>query len=481
MKVGYITLLFAAGASASPFQIYTQPSDLYCLADDESPYLQFSTRTSYQVARNRKPNNQVPNCKPEAAWLLVRHGTRYPEPEVDARFHELIPIATTIIENHERPGHSGQLCKEDLDSFRAWRYRYTPDELEQLAPEGKSDLRILAGAYKLSLPELFENASPEKMAVKYTISKRTRESAEAFLEGLSKTVNWNLSDNNIDDILMVSSGYNALDLNKNCTEWENSRDRPEAKIEKNLFAESPDMKEVIHRVSSRLGFKYDLEFKTVKNMYDLCRSEKAVFYSEPVSTWCAAFTKDDLQILEYYMDLSYYYDSGYGNPMTMKLGCPLVRDMLLKFENITKNNGTGDTVPVTLNFAHSVTLRTAITKLGLARDSMPPKHNNRQAVADRQWRTTRLAPFTGNLAVILYRCTSGEEWKLMFYLNEYQVNYQGCDLGLCNWSYIFDRFKDHINPETCNLDVCNRPSSASNLAVALPFAIALSTLVRLIL
>lgn len=462
MKAGYSCLLLAAAISVvTSFTIYTQRSDLYCLAEDENPYLQFSTQTSYQVARNRKSIQPVPQCKPEAVWLLTRHGTRFPEPEVDERMRELTQTVIKVIQNHD-VDHNGELCRDDLEALKNWHYSYQSKDLGELAEEGKSDLRILAGSYKIGLPELFANASPDKTVVKYTISPRTKASAAAFLEGLNRTIDWSLSDNNIDDVLMVSSGY-SLDPNKNCTEWDNSWDTPEAVREKDLYKSSSDMKSVIHRVSSRLGFKYDLEFSMVRNMYDLCRSEKAVYYQRPVSPWCAAFTKEDLVVLEYYMDLSYYYNSGYGNPMTMKLGCPLVRDMLLKLENITKNNGTQDISPLTLYFAHSVTIRAAITKLGLARDSTPPKHDNVAASADRQWKTSRIAPFTANLAVVLYRCTSGEEWKIMFYLNEHLVNYEGCDLGLCDFSYIMSRFKDHIDPERCNLDFCFTPNSANSL------------------
>ncbi|BES99242.1 Multiple inositol polyphosphate phosphatase [Nesidiocoris tenuis] len=370
----------------------------------------------------------------------------------------------------------GKLCAEDLDGLKRWHYKYQPSDLGQLAEEGKADLRMLAGGYKLSLPELFANVTPDKTTVKFTNVKRTRDSAEAFLYALNKNVDWNLSDSNEAELLM---------LDKNCTQWINSRETESAVREKKAFLATPDIKTTLSRVSQRLGFAYDLDFKTVKAMYDLCRNEKAVYYQKaPVSPWCCAFEKVDLETLEYYMDLKYYYDSGYGNPITMKLGCPLTRDMLLKFENVTKNNGTTDVNPLTLYFAHSVTLRSVITKLGLARDQTAPKHDNRglAAVKDRQWRTSRISPFTGNLFAVLYRCTTGEEWKIMFYLNEHLVHYEGCNLGLCDWSYIIDRFRDHIDRDTCNADFCDDPNSSPDLKPTFVLSLtAVSILLRLIL
>lgn len=70
-------------------------------------------------------------------------------------------------------------------------------------------------------------------------------------------------------------------------------------------------------------------------MYDMCRFEKA-WYINRASTWCAAFTKDHLRVMEYKQDLKYYYKTGYGSTMNQKLGCFTMRDMLQRFENYIK-------------------------------------------------------------------------------------------------------------------------------------------------
>lgn len=50
------------------------------------------------------------------------------------------------------------------------------------------------------------------------------------------------------------------------------------------------------------------------------------------STWCGAFTPEQLKLLEYGEDLKSYYSHGYGNVRSKTLGCPLARDMFDRFE-----------------------------------------------------------------------------------------------------------------------------------------------------
>lgn len=51
------------------------------------------------------------------------------------------------------------------------------------------------------------------------------------------------------------------------------------------------------------------------------------------SPWCAAFTPEQLKLLEYGDDLFYFYRSGYGHEYLNKnLGCGLVKDLYDRFE-----------------------------------------------------------------------------------------------------------------------------------------------------
>lgn len=122
------------------------------------------------------------------------------------------------------------------------------------------------------------------------------------------------------------------------------------------------MNNVVHNVSRRLGFLYDLPIRkslkrylrqpltipittteapikffafsaTILAMYDMCRYDKAWHVSER-SPWCAAFIKEDLQVLEYRNDLEDYYDASYGHHLNLKLGCHPLRDMMERFQYV---------------------------------------------------------------------------------------------------------------------------------------------------
>jgi multiple inositol-polyphosphate phosphatase/2,3-bisphosphoglycerate 3-phosphatase len=50
----------------------------------------------------------------------------------------------------------------------------------------------------------------------------------------------------------------------------------------------------------------------------------------------------------------------------------------------------------------------------------------------------------------------------MFYLNEGVYDYQGCNVGLCSWKFIEDRFKEYLGPDGCS-EVCHDQSKASSI------------------
>ena len=130
--------------------------------------------------------------------------------------------------------------------------------------------------------------------------------------------------------------------------------------ETELFKLTEDMQTLVHNVSSRLGFLYDLSvgkyqtenkfnkffffffynnnqitielnfLDTIETIYDMCRFDKSWNLNDR-SPWCAAFTRSELRTLEYLEDIQAYYDSGYGDDLNLRLGCTTVKDMLEGF------------------------------------------------------------------------------------------------------------------------------------------------------
>lgn len=130
-------------------------------------------------------------------------------------------------------------------------------------------------------------------------------------------------------------------------------------------------------------------------------------------------------------------------------------------------------------FTHSTALQLLLTTMGVAKDSIPLKASNFENMRNRKWNSSRLAPFAANLAAIFYRyvkdyfgfcshisatrinlflsrvktafrCNSSN--KVRFYLNEKPLDYEGCELGVCDWEYL----KEKMGPNAfdCNTDFC---------------------------
>ena len=67
-----------------------------------------------------------------------------------------------------------------------------------------------------------------------------------------------------------------------------------------------------------------------------CRYDLAEFPDvwDHVSPWCAVFSEENLKILEFTDDLSYYYKDGYGYDINWQMTKPLVEELQLRFQEL---------------------------------------------------------------------------------------------------------------------------------------------------
>ncbi|KAI5723557.1 hypothetical protein M8J76_008015 [Diaphorina citri] len=299
--------------------------------------------------------------------------------------------------------------------------------------------------------------SPEQIQshflIRHTQTPRTKESAEAFVEGLF--------GGRASSVIIPPAQDNEMLIKPyiNCTPWEQAVDDEIHTREATLFEEGPLMKGLIASVSRRLGFTYNLTLEKIDQIYETCRYEKAL-HLQTLPAWCASFSKRELKILEYYEDLKYYYKDGFGNNVSGRMACPLVKDMFEKFsKTATLRDPTLTDIGQlgTFYFTHTTMILLLLHRLDIAHDKVPPTHDNFATQNKRLWRTSLIDPFAANLAAVA------------FYLNEHIVDYPGCNVGLCSWSFLENKFRTVVQPETCNLDFCFNasPSLSPALGVVL--------------
>ena len=106
---------------------------------------------------------------------------------------------------------------------------------------------------------------------------------------------------------------------------------PEALQEQKQFEESDTFQSTMKAVTDRLGFETALEYSDVELMYLACSFETA-WNPSRLSPWCAVFSQNDFEVLEYHQDLDYYWIDGYGFEITYKQACGPVQDFVESFK-----------------------------------------------------------------------------------------------------------------------------------------------------
>jgi len=309
---------------------------------------------------------------------------------------DLVEVRDEVLQHFQRldrDRHLNQLCADDLDQLRRWRFdtNLTATYENYLTVQGWNDLKYMGIDYQRTFQNVIEaRYSREKFRFGYTDTQRTEASFKAFAEGLFGP--------GADGIINAQSdGNNSMLLRpyESCKQW---NEQGEIAKDKNSevfkFQEMELFQRMLKEVSIRLGFKYVLNQKQVDTIWDMCRYDQA-WYLQDESPWCAAFTPEHVNILEYHEDLKYYYTSGYGNPLNNNVMCAAVQDMV-------RNLQSPDNPKVVAYFSHASAIQLFLTALGYAKDVDSLRADNYQQMKYRKFRTSVLSPFASNLAVVKY-------------------------------------------------------------------------------
>jgi len=109
-----------------------------------------------------------------------------------------------------------------------------------------------------------------------------------------------------------------------------------------------------------------------------------------------------------------------------------------------------------------------MTALGLFKDSQPLLSSNMAAMTDRKFKTSDIAPYSSNVAFVLYACdelshsvTDAErKFMLQLHVNEKIVNIPGCDALMCPYEQARKQYSDLI--DKCDIEeVCEPEDEAA--------------------
>lgn len=161
------------------------------------------------------------------------------------------------------------------------------------------------------------------------------------------------------------------------------------------------------------------------------------------------------------------------------MACQLVVDMLTHLESQTMPKVIG-------YFADSTIMQLLLTSLGAFKDNDALRADNYQQMMRRKWRSSEVSPFATNLAVIKYgkyqstfHCISNsfnkfeivtdcphdnERSKIMFFLNQKPLDFNWCNVGLCDWSKVQQMYSS-FKQRDCLTTYCTEGSASSIVPV----------------
>lgn len=401
------------------------------------------TKTPYRIVSNKSFEKiHYKGCEPQKIWMIIRHGTRYPNRNVINQMRNRLPeIQRKIIENeHLLTNHAKEI---DLDLFKKWTITLENEDDNKLTHEGEEEMILLAERMQTRFPELFHSAySNTSFKFKYTQSQRTEKSASYFAAGLfgketARSV-WFPHALQRDPILRFY---------KLCDKWKaDIKENLTAMQEKIKFDNGEEMLKTVKDINNRLKLTTSLNSADVILIYRTCGFETA-WHKTKKSPWCSIFTEENFKVLEYSEDLKYFWQDGYGYELTYKQACPLFNDM------ITFLLSRSTYPKVSVYFTHSGTLLKLLAHLGLYKDENYLTANNFLLMSNRKYRTSKIDSFGTNVALILYKC--GDKEKILTLHQENIVRLPICPLDdLCSLEDINDYYIKSIN--SCDFEsLCN--------------------------
>lgn len=164
------------------------------------------------------------------------------------------------------------------------------------------------------------------------------------------------------------------------------------------------------------AFNFTLE--DVVGMFQLCGYETVIRGSSP---FCSLdlFSADEWLSFEYGEDIRYFHNSGYGRPLTTRLGIPWVKASV---EALSDRNSSQD---LYVSFTHREVPPMVVTALGLYNNSAFSGSNDVNATMptdrinyNRAWKSSEILPFLTNIAIEQMTCgdnyyPSGEYYRVL--------------------------------------------------------------------
>ncbi|KAG2120757.1 histidine phosphatase superfamily [Suillus discolor] len=390
-------------------------------------------------------------CGLNAVHLLMRHGARYPTSDSGSSH-----FASKI---HAAASKEGFSVTGDLKFLATWTYKLGAEILNALRP--RLAVRLFSFTIlPLTLPFIsfsngvafryrygnLLNAFTDLPVFRTTSEDRMVDSALNFAAGFFDIRTYK-TDYHQEIIIEGVNFNNTLSPNHVCPNSNTADIGKFGGTQANKWA-NIYLKDAQMRLQPMIqGF--NLTISRLADMQTLCAYETvALGYSK----FCNLFTEEEWEGYEYYVDLSFWYGHGPGNPTAAAQGLGYVQELVSRLTHTpinVWNSSTNSTLdssnitfplnqPIYVDASHDTVISNIVTALNftslaatgpLPTDHIPPR---------RSYIASQIAPFASQLVAQVLSCPASEEpTHIRFVLNDGVVpltGIRGCtddSNGLC--------------------------------------------------
>ncbi|PLB36780.1 putative histidine acid phosphatase [Aspergillus candidus] len=344
------------------------------------------------IAPTWKPHNPPLDTEPPAgcnatkAAYLVRHAAIYGNDfDYDTYIEPFV----------EKLAHSAQdwSAAGSLSFLADWTPPNEEAHMEEITRVGTQEAMTLGAEVQQRYADL---KPPAKVWA--SSADRTVRSADGFILGFT--------NNHRDEINLEAvpeeenTGANSLTPYKACPAYSPAYGSDQTKEYQKIYT-----KPIIERLSN-LAPSFNFTLTDIVGMFELCGYETVIRGESP---FCSLdlFTANEWLSFEYGNDLMYYHNTGYGRPLSPRLGYPWVRAAT---DALADGTSAQD---LYVSFTHREVPPVIVTALGLYNNSDFSGANNANLTMPtdrinyhRAWKSSEILPFLTHVAIEKMECSA---------------------------------------------------------------------------
>lgn len=286
-----------------------------------------------------------------------------------------------------------QTCPEDFSLINSWQFdpNITVAIEQFLTVAGWNEMRGIAQRYQRAFPTLLSTSyNTARYTFRHTDRQRTQASIRAFADGIFGPDGYRQVRvepvPNPDPLLRPHDGCPLYDAVSDNT------------VQRAAWQNGNEFQTMMTQVNDKLGLigNQRLSARQTRTIWEICNFEQ-LWLPTVSAPFCGVFSPSNNLALEYFEDLDYYYNAGFGGPRRLfeNMNCPLMQD-LLEFLDTTSVETTR------IYSTHSTAFTLFLVTLGVFGDDTPLTAANFNLQAFRQWRSSLVTPMAVNIAAIRY-------------------------------------------------------------------------------